>query len=266
MGKVLIFSCISFLLILLSATPISQKNDRSYVIVWNVGQGQWVTAVEENTCRHFDVGGERFPWQKIAKLCRGKKNFIYLSHWDWDHIGALSRWPSSWDTCIALRPQGRSSPGKMKMLSNFADCKMPPQVSFWQAPEPSASIIDLEPLRNRKRNKPKRHRERKDSNGLSQVIRYRDFLFPGDSPLAAEMTWMNLPWVTSSRVLVLGHHGSRTSTSQELLARLPSVRIAIVSARYERYKHPHAEVVHRLRKNRIPVLRTEDWGNIWFER
>ena len=29
-------------------------------IIWNSGQGQWVTQVTNETCTHFDFGGEVF--------------------------------------------------------------------------------------------------------------------------------------------------------------------------------------------------------------
>lgn len=206
MAWVLKFSIFSFLLITLSATPTSERHARRYMIVWNVGQGQWVTSVEEFTCRHFDVGGERFPWEKIAHLCRDKKNLIYLSHWDWDHIGGLARWPSSWETCVALRPQGTSSPGKMKILSAFSTCGNKMDLPYWQG------------LMTLKKSK------KLDTNAASQVVSYRGFLFPGDSPLKAEKIWQNLSWISSTRVLILGHHGSRTSTSEELLLHLPTLQ------------------------------------------
>ncbi|UYL07618.1 hydrolase [Bdellovibrio sp. SKB1291214] len=229
----------------------------SYVVIWNVGQGQWITSVENCTCRHFDVGGEKFPWKKVGKLCRDKDNLIYLSHWDWDHIGALSRWPKSWQSCLALRPQGVSSAKKMKMLAEFKDCKTDINLPMWRGLKENNALN----LRNTQKNLGK-----SDSNALSQVLRFGEFLFPGDSPIASEKSWMELPWIAGVRVLILGHHGSRTSTSEELLQRMPRLLMAVSSARYERYKHPHPEVLYRLRQHRIPTLKTEDWGNIWFEK
>jgi competence protein ComEC len=220
-------------------------------VIWNIGQGQWVTSIEDSTCRHFDVGGERFPWAKISKLCRDKRNKVYLSHWDWDHIGGLAKWPSSWDTCIAMRPQGTSSPGKMKLLEKFSDCPEKPDLPIWRGP----TLFK----------KSRKSKNEIDTNAASQVVTFKRFLLPGDSPVKAEKVWQSLPWITNSKVLVLGHHGSRTSTSEELLDHLPHLQMAIASARWERYKHPHAEVVYRLKKRRIPLLKTEDWGNIWFE-
>ncbi|MBO9665237.1 MAG: hydrolase [Bdellovibrio sp.] len=229
-----------FLLVSLSATPLGNRAFHKYVVVWNIGQGQWVTATEENHCQHFDLGGEKFPWKNLKRLCSDKENRFSLSHWDWDHIGALAKWPSSWKACINLRPLGKSSPRKMKILAQFQDCSSEKNFKEWSP------------------------QNAKETNSRSHVVRYEDYLLPGDSPVAEERFWQNIYWITSARVLVLGHHGSRTSTSTELLTRLPKLKMAIASARWARYKHPHAEVMWRLKKAHVPLLRTEDWGNIWF--
>jgi competence protein ComEC len=88
-------------------------------------------------------------------------------------------------------------------------------------------------------------------------------LAPGDSPRDEEKKWIHhFAGLERVRVLVLGHHGSRTSTSQDLLAKLSGVRVAIASARFRRYGHPHTEVVRELAQRKISLLRTEEWGTI----
>ncbi|MEK2645949.1 ComEC/Rec2 family competence protein [Bdellovibrio sp. BCCA] len=236
-----------FLIVTLSASLLTDLSAQSYVVVWNVGQGQWVTAVSPSNCIHFDMGGEFFPWGKILNSCATKKNFVFLSHWDWDHIGALSKNPvrsQLKDLCIFLPPLGSSSTRKMELLKNFRSCEAA-----------SASDMDIwTPLKN------------KNSNEQSRVVLYRNILLPGDSPSSQEKIWRHLSWVHRSRVLILGHHGSATSTSAELLQSLPSLKLSISSARWARYKHPHSTTEYRLIKRHIPLLRTEDWGNIWLEQ
>lgn len=229
-----------FLLVTFSATPLVDFFRRSHIIVWNVGQGQWVTAVDANQCQHFDTGGEFFPFKKASALCGDRLNKIFLSHWDWDHVGALSRWPK-WNSCVASAPLGKTSARKMKMLERFDSC-LKEDITMWT---PALS---------------------KDTNAESRVVEYQGFLLPGDSPKTQEKIWQQLSWIAPTRVLVLGHHGSRTSTSKELIDRLPHLKMAVASARWARYKHPHAETVALLKLHHIALLRTEDWGNIWFEQ
>jgi competence protein ComEC len=104
------------------------------------------------------------------------------------------------------------------------------------------------------------------SNELSQVFLAAGFLLPGDSTKKEELAWGSLLPQGLPRVLILGHHGSRTSTSEFLLNHLPLLKLAISSARWRRYQHPHAQVLALLRKHKIPILRTEDWGSVWFEQ
>ncbi len=83
-------------LLIFSASRTGNMSKRHYFIIWNVGQGQWVTQVSAQSCLHFDMGGgEFFPWTKIHQQCASKNNLIFLSHADDDHINALRR-KSSW--------------------------------------------------------------------------------------------------------------------------------------------------------------------------
>ncbi|MCQ4166213.1 DNA internalization-related competence protein ComEC/Rec2 [Tahibacter harae] len=61
-------------------------------------------------------------------------------------------------------------------------------------------------------------------------------------------------------VVLVPHHGSRTSSSNALLDALP-IQAALVSAAYRsRFGHPHAEVVARYRERAVPLWNTADSG------
>ena len=66
-------------------------------------------------------------------------------------------------------------------------------------------------------------------------------------------------------VLKLAHHGSKTSSSEPLLA-VTTPDYAIISAGlHNKYGHPHKEVIERLAKYNIPTLGTYEDGMIIFE-
>jgi competence protein ComEC len=95
-------------------------------------------------------------------------------------------------------------------------------------------------------------------------------LLPGDSTREAELIWRHQLAAhkiqNKIHVIVLGHHGSKTSTSDELLDSLgDSVLMGVTSARKKRYGHPHKTVTKRLQKNSISTFSTEAWGTIRFE-
>lgn len=247
-----------FLLIFLSPSPIRPDHGlRSYWIVWNVGQGQWSTLVDQSSCHHFDMGGERNPLFRVSRLCRGKSNFISLSHWDLDHVGFLQRARRQLTrACIAVAPLGVSSPRKMKMVAAYPRCA---------SADPNSGR-GTTPILSRELTQFGAEDLKKKTNELSHVFLVRDqILIPGDSTARQERSWSQGVGLHRVRYLLLGHHGSRTSSSAELLSELPSLKTAVASARLAKYGHPHQEVVQRLARYRVPLLRTEDWGNIWFE-
>jgi Predicted hydrolase (metallo-beta-lactamase superfamily) len=232
-----------FFLITLSATVLSDLPAGRFFVVWNVGQGLWTTEIDKD-CQHFDMGGEFFPLKKISKWCAGRKNKIYLSHWDLDHVGGLKRKKTlGGDVCLALKPVGKTSRRKENLLLGLPSCE---------------SDLDLKILKGSALSK--------NSNDRSHTIVNKKFLLPGDASITTEKTVM-IPRLNLSgvEVLILGHHGSKTSTSEDLLKDMPSLRMAMASARWARYHHPHPLVAAKLKLRGVSLLKTEDWGNIWFE-
>ena len=86
----------------------------------------------------------------------------------------------------------------------------------------------------------------------------------GDAEYKNEYDMLASDYSLKSDVVKLGHHGSHSSTSQELLnAVMPSA--AIVSCGYKnKYSHPHKEVLDLLETSSIPLYRTDEQGDIIF--
>ncbi len=241
------------LLILCPSYKLGDRIEQKQFIVWNTGQGQWTTWVTENECLHFDVGGEFDLSKKVARLCGEKFNKIFLSHWDWDHIGLVGKFRvKTQHFCIAARPKGSASPHKERLLAGILSCL---------DSETRVASLFQQPMDDPRFLKKSEH----SANHLSSVfwLKPASFLIPGDSTADEENFWKKeVP--ASTKGLVLGHHGSRSSTSLALLDKLPELQWAVSSARFSRYGHPHAEVVKRLAQKKIPLLRTEDWGTLHF--
>jgi len=266
-----------------SASPSAVRSPAtSELIVWNVGQGQWVTWIEDETCHHFDLGGERAPWSALHHVCGRKRNIAHFSHWDWDHIGfANTALRHLLRLCVRERPAGPAIEWKRRWLARIPNCR--PEVAntnddrpkivqvFGQespdksSPNTSSREIQSTPQRSGSSSHPT---SRSPSNDASRVfwLPAAGALIPGDSTTAKEAQWgPRLAQPASIRLLVLGHHGSRTSTSRGLLQRLRGLKQAVASARFARYGHPHASVAQRLRLHGVALVSTEDWGTLHFE-
>ena len=66
-------------------------------------------------------------------------------------------------------------------------------------------------------------------------------------------------------ILVAGHHGSKYSTTAELLE-VTKPKIAAISVGDNFYGHPAQEVLDRLEEIGCAVYRTDLYGNLVFRR
>jgi len=106
----------------------------------------------------------------------------------------------------------------------------------------------------------------KDYNTSSLVLKMAydksTFLFTGDAPISIEKKLVEEGSGISSQVLKTGHHGSKTSTSDLFLEKV-SPEIAVIQVgKDNRYGHPSPEVLERLAKYGIKVMRTDQVGDI----
>jgi len=67
-----------------------------------------------------------------------------------------------------------------------------------------------------------------------------------------------------SDVLVVGHHGSKTSTHADFVTQVSPQYAVISSGADNRYGHPHHDTLQTLQKQRTQVLRTDQLGTISF--
>lgn len=114
--------------------------------------------------------------------------------------------------------------------------------------------------------------EYKDINNYSIVIKYtfgeHSFLFTGDAEEQSEEEILSnsIGDIKSlqSDILKIGHHGSNSSTSEEFLNAV-NPRYAVISAgKDNKYGHPHKEILDRLTKSNIEVIRTDEKGTVVF--
>ena len=106
----------------------------------------------------------------------------------------------------------------------------------------------------------------RDLNNLSLVLRlkYRgvSFLFPGDIEKEAEYRLTSLPGLEPVDVLLVPHHGSRTSSTLPFLRKLKP-RIAVYSVGFDnRFHFPVKQIRERYRALGVRTFRTDHHGAI----
>ena len=98
---------------------------------------------------------------------------------------------------------------------------------------------------------------------LQVVYGDTEVMLTGDSPQAIEKYLVSLDGTDlESDVLKAGHHGSRTSSSEEFVHAV-NPHLAIISAgRNNKYGHPHQEVIDLFKKLGIEIKSTQNLGTI----
>jgi competence protein ComEC len=90
-------------------------------------------------------------------------------------------------------------------------------------------------------------------------------LFTGDLEMQGEYPVLGYDRFLESEIIKIGHHGSSTSTSFNLLARTnPLVAVISVAAK-NKFKHPSPKTILRLRENGIRTYLTSKEGALIFD-
>ena len=88
-----------------------------------------------------------------------------------------------------------------------------------------------------------------------------DTLVPGDVDMTAEVKFLSSCTYPSVELLLVGHHGSKKSTSDAWLDAI-APDAAIISVGYNNYGHPTSDTLERLQAHNIPIYRTDQMGDI----
>ena len=100
------------------------------------------------------------------------------------------------------------------------------------------------------------------SIGILLVHGNNRFLFLGDAEEEAERDILQNGLDVSAEVLKVAHHGSKTSTSWNLVNAVSPQYAVISCGENNSYGHPSAEVLNTLRAAGISVYRTDEQGSI----
>ena len=224
--------------------------------------GRWVLIDTGPRGRSYDAGARVvLPYLRGRGVARLEG--LVLTHPDLDHIGGAEVIAEAFDPAFIMDPaQAAGKDAYVDVLEVATSNRIP----WIEARRGFVLELDGARLEVLHPDGPVTAPSGKsDSNAQSVVVllRYGAFeaLLTGDAPSEVEEALLSdLPG--GLEVLKVGHHGSNTSTSDQLLSRTsPALAVISVGAR-NRYGHPHSAVVARLRDAGVRVLRTDERGHI----
>jgi len=192
-------------------------------------------------------------------------DYFVVTHYDSDHFANATEILDTYDVKKVLVPdQVKTTKTYESFIAKLEEQVASKDIEVLNANEMIGSVIEVDsleltvlaPLKN----------NYKDSNDYSVCLmaRYgnkRVFL-SGDAEKEAEEDIVERYGVSEldCEVYKLGHHGSRTSSSQALLNKLTPEAVIISCGVGNKYGHPHTEAMSRVEG--LSVYRTDEQGTI----
>ena len=105
--------------------------------------------------------------------------------------------------------------------------------------------------------------ENDNSSVIYTKLNYHKFLFMGDAGVEVEEDLIEKYNLQNIDVLKVGHHGSKTSSSEEFIGEINPKYSVISVGKNNRYGHPNDSVLEKLEDSKI--YRTDEDGSIMFK-
>jgi len=245
----------------LSVTSSAADADKVEVHFIDVGQGDATLIISGEHSMLIDAGDETKGTaiqNYLQKRNIQKLDYLVLTHPDADHIGGAPVIITKFDIDTVFVSNYEKDNNTYRKLIQALDNKrlngVTPEVGS-QYMLGTAQITILGP--NKTYDNP-------NDASLALMIQNGDnkFLFTGDAEEAAEKDIQEAQTDLSADVYHAGHHGSRTSTSQEFFAAVCPSYAVISCGEENSYGHPHAETLNTFRANGVKVYRTDEQGSI----
>lgn len=230
----------------------------------DVGQGDCTVFLSDEACMVVDAGpgsAAQSTADYIAGLSR-TVDYMVLTHPDEDHIGGATRVLEAVTVKNVIMSDAVKDTGVFTDLLETLEKKETNVIRAVPGDSYAAGGISLSVLAP-----VGSFEDYDDYNEYSVVCRVEfganSFLMMGDAERGAEKKLVEKYGDgLSSDVLKLGHHGSSTSTGEELL-RAVSPKYAVISCgKNNSYGHPHKETLKALQKFGIDPLRTDRDGTV----
>lgn len=229
--------------------------------VLDVGQGQCIILQSEGKTFLIDCGGDsdETTANKAAETLLSMGIFrldgVILTHYDRDHAGGVEYLLSRVETEVLYLPDCMDSEGYSVSLQSRNEAMLIEEHTQIMFGDASITLITTD------------FGTTNNESGLCVLFQRLDcdILITGDRNAYAERDLLRQIDISNLEVLIVGHHGSKTSTCVELLE-AGTPEIAIISVGENNYGHPTKEVLDRLEQYNCRIYRTDENGTIIYRR
>ena len=247
----------------LGASWMEPLTDGCRMTVLNVGQGQCIIYQSEGKTYLVDCGGSYaedaadLAAESLMSMGVFRLDGVILTHYDKDHSGGLPFLLTRIPVDSLFMPQSDDEAAMGDLLDDLTDGTVTRVSENLQLTYGGTVLTIFGPV------------VPDSGNESSLAVLFQrencDILVTGDRSDFGERMLLKTADLPELEVLVVGHHGSKHSTCEELLAET-SPAIAVISVGENPYGHPTQEVLDRLAAAGSVVYRTDRDGNITLRR
>jgi competence protein ComEC len=262
-ANVLVFSS-------LDDEPLLRDNELSLLMI-DVGQGDAILIkTPGNKTILIDAGlatfyfdyGESVILPLLDHLGIDKVDYGFVSHLDNDHYGGFVSLIQNNKIGEIYKPALDTSANKDIRFESFL-IEEDVRINYYDSQVLIFDNCRLYFLRNKESNKVYNLSSNNRSGILKLVYGNRSFLFTGDAESRVEKILVDdYQEFLDVDVLKVGHHGSKTSTSEKFFNYVTPEYALISAGIKNKFGHPHSSVVSRLKNNDVKTFRTDESGAV----
>lgn len=243
--------------------------DKNYLMMIDVGQGDSILIHSRRKSMLIDTGGIESYQNKsfkssndskvvmnttiplLKKLGISKIDYLILTHGDFDHAGEAINLTRNFNVDRIYLNQGSFNSLEKKIIGSHKKTYKISEGDLIKLG--NISLIEL-------------NKSFDDENDSSTILLmyYKNLkiLLTGDASVKSEKYILDTYDLGHVDILKLGHHGSKTSTGEDLLKEIrPSLGL-ISCGKDNKFNHPHKVTTEKLKRYKVKYLRTDIEGSI----
>lgn len=245
-----------------AVSPESSKESLTVTFL-DVGQGNAVLLAQKGHYALIDGGGRERSSYLVAYLQEQgveKLDYVIASHYDEDHVAGLIGALNVFRVGTVLDPDYEA---ETKIYRSYVDmveqngCREEhPQLGTTYTFAGDVEITMVTP-------KAYDYSEANDNSIGVRINKGEDsFLILGDASAELEEEMIERGQADPVSVYLASHHGSKYSSSGELLKRIAPEAVVVSSGAGNRYGHPTGETLERIRETKAKLYRTDLQGEV----
>lgn len=268
--KPVLLTCVCIAVSLFAAllfTKLDASSGEFSIAVLDVGQGECICMHAGDFTAMVDCGGSSgsdaasTAEDHLSLLSGGQLDCLLLTHYDADHVNGVSELLSRAKVDTLYLPDVEDESGTRMEIEHAANENGTKIVYVTQditLPFTGGTMQLFAPVSHY------------DDNAACLSVLFSaaeyDMLITGDMDFFSEYDLILSHELPDVELFVAGHHGSATSSSEDLLAQIKPETVVISVGANNRYGHPTQEALERFAAVGAEIYRTDECGTITIGR